>query len=128
MKKKPLNGGRHIAQTHAYFNGNNYVGHYSKPILYILDPHTYTNAGEAIRRMRITKAIVPPGYQRLRIDRLQVDLLQGNIAGLASQMEEVNLLTENGLDLLTENGNNIILENGIVVSESGEIIFVFVCV
>jgi hypothetical protein len=78
-EEEVLNGDRHPAQTHAYFNGMNFVGNYDDPILYQLDPATYTNDGEAIRRMRITKAIVPPGYQRIRIDRLQIDLLQGQI-------------------------------------------------
>ena len=126
-EEEPLNGGRHVAQTHAYFNGNNYVGHYAKPILYILDSHTYTNDGEAIRRMRITKAVVPPGYQRLRIDRLQVDLLQGNIRGLDSQFEELNLLTENNDPILTENGSNIILETEQLVSNP-ENLFMFLSI
>lgn len=77
-EEEVLNGNRHPAQTHAYFNGINYVGDYASPILYILDSNNYTNNGETIRRMRIGKAIVPPGYQRMRIDRIQFDLLQGN--------------------------------------------------
>jgi len=105
-----LNGNRHPAQTHAYFNGLNYVGDYKLPILYQVSSSEFTNNGEEIRRMRITRAIVPPGYQRMRIDRLQVDLLQGNIANIGSQFEELGLFTEDGQQLLAEDGEPILLE------------------
>lgn len=106
-EEETLDGDRHPAQTHAYFNGVNYVGNYALPIEYVLDPNIYTNAGENIRRVRITKAIVPPGYQRMRIDRLQLDLLQGQ---LVSQSEVLTLLTENGEIILTENGLDLLLQ------------------
>ncbi len=109
-EEEVLNGDRHPAQTHAYFNGINYVGNYAEPILYAVDSATYTNAGEKIRRMRITKAIVPPGYQRMRIDRLQVDLLQGAEEPIDLISAELDLLTEDGLILLTESGLDILLE------------------
>jgi hypothetical protein len=79
-EEEVLNGDRHPAQTHAYFNGNNYVGDYLSPTLYLIDNAIYNNNGESIRRMRVTREFVPPGYQRLRVDRLQVDLLQGNVS------------------------------------------------
>jgi hypothetical protein len=115
-EEEVLNGDRHPAQTHVYVNGINYVGHYALPILYILDSNTFTNDNEAIRRMRITKAIVPPGYQRIRIDRLQIDLLQGNIADYIQTFNELDLLTENGDVILTEGGTNIELEQESSVS------------
>lgn len=77
-EEEMLNGDRHVAQTHAYFNGKNYVGHYSEPILYQLSPTAYTNDGQAIRRCRIGRPVVPQGYQRTRIDRFQLDFLQGD--------------------------------------------------
>jgi hypothetical protein len=116
-EEEVLNGDRHPTQTHAYFNGLNYVGHYLSPILYILDSATYTNDGEAIRRMRITKAIVPPGYQRLRIDRLQIDLLQGNISQLNTQFLPLDLLTENSFIITTEDGDDILLEQGFLTHD-----------
>jgi hypothetical protein len=76
-EEQVLNGTRHLAQTHAYINGNNYYGDYLNPILYQVDATVTTNAGEAIPRIRIGKGVVPDGYNRLRIDRFQVDLLQG---------------------------------------------------
>lgn len=109
-EEEVLNGDRHPAQTHAYFNGINYVGNYLLPILYRLDDDIYTNNGEAIRRMRITRAFVPPGYQRIRIDRLQIDLLQGNKANLTPIFEELDLLSELGFVLETESGFDIFLE------------------
>jgi hypothetical protein len=78
-EEEVLNGDRHPAQTGASFNGINYVGDYKKPILYRLDVNTYQNNGEAIKRTRITRALCPPGYQRIRVDRLQFDLLQGQL-------------------------------------------------
>lgn len=76
-EEETLAGNRHPAQTHVFFNGTNYVGDYSSPKLYILSSSIYTNDGQPIRRMRIWRPWVPPGYQRIRVDRLQMDLLQG---------------------------------------------------
>lgn len=112
-----LNGDRHPAQTHVFINGLNYVGDYQKPILYQVDSQTFTNNGEPIRRMRITKAIVPTGYQRIRIDRLQIDLLQGNVAQIGDITTELDLFTEDGFELLTEGGDVIELEQGLTISQ-----------
>ena len=76
-EEQVLDRSRHHAQTHAYINGNNYYGDYLNPILYKVDPNVTTNAGEAIPRIRIGKGIVPDGYNRIRVDRFQIDLLQG---------------------------------------------------
>ena len=108
-EEEVLNGDRHPAQTHAYFNGINYVGDYEDPILYKLDDMTFTNDGENIRRMRITRPIAPPGSQRIRIDRMQVDLLQGNNQLQMPMFEEIDLLTESMEPILTESLENIIL-------------------
>lgn len=112
-EEETLKGDRHPAQTHAYFNGKNYVGSYNSPILYQLDPATYTNAGEAIRRMRITRPIVAPGYNRRRVDRLQVDLLQGQLNQGDEIIQEQDLLAESGLIIDTESGIDILLEQGL---------------
>lgn len=126
-EEEVLNGDRHPAQTHAYFNGLNYVGHYSSPILYVVDSGTFTNNGELIRRMRITKAFVPPGYQRIRVDRLQVDLLQGNVAQLFPETLDFDLLAESGFTIDTESGDNIILEQGLIVHNPQDL-FVFLSI
>ena len=78
-EEQVLSKSRHLAQTHAYINGNNYYGDYLNPILYQVDPNITTNAGEAIPRIRIGKGVVPEGYNRIRADRFQIDLLQGQI-------------------------------------------------
>lgn len=109
-EEEMLNGDRHVTQTHAYFKGINYVGHYQLPILYVLDVNTYTNNGEAIRRMRITAPITPPGYQRRRVDRLQIDFLQGDKAAMVQTFEDIYLLTEDNFELTTEDGNPLLLE------------------
>lgn len=127
-EEEVLNGNRHPAQTHAYFNGNNYVGHYSLPILYQVDSQTYNNAGESIRRMRISKAIVPPGYQRMRIDRFQLDLLQGNIAEISSMIGELDLGTENNLLITTENNENIELEQSSFITTALVTPYVFLSI
>jgi len=72
-----LNGNRHPAQTHAYYKGVNYYGAYNAAKFYSVDDQISTNAGEAIRRMRIGHQMSPEGYNRLRIDRFQLDVLQG---------------------------------------------------
>ena len=82
-----LDGSRHPAQTHGYFNGGNYVGDYLVPALYRLSASVYQNTEEAIKRSRITRALVPPGYQRIRVDRLQIDLLQGQIVSGVTPVE-----------------------------------------
>jgi hypothetical protein len=124
-EEEVLNGNRHPAQTHVYFNGINYVGHFSLPILYQVDSQTYTNAGESIRRMRIGKAIVPPGYQRIRVDRFQLDLLQGNVAEIMSTPTELDLVTESLLFIETEFGDEIELEQSNMVSTILQTPYVF---
>jgi hypothetical protein len=60
--------------------------------------------------MRITRPITPPGYQRIRVDRLQIDILQGSeyLAGIIDL--ELDLLTENLFSITTETDINIELE------------------
>ncbi|HHF7341051.1 TPA: hypothetical protein ACPSKZ_000682 [Legionella anisa] len=110
-EEEVLNGDRHPAQTHAYFEGVNYYGAYDRPIFYIVDDQESTNDGEAIRRMRIGRQMSPEGYNRLRIDRFQVDLLQGDED--IDEFIDVDLLAENFEELLTESGVNIILDQQI---------------
>jgi hypothetical protein len=76
-EEQTLNGNRHPAQTHAYFNGNNYYGDYLTHILYRVDPNTMTNDGENIPRIRIGQSKTSTEYKRLRIDRFHLDLIQG---------------------------------------------------
>ncbi len=126
-EEEVLNGNRHPAQTHAYFNGNNYVGNYLLPILYRVDVSLFTNNGEAIRRMRITRAFSPPGDQRIRIDRLQIDLLQGSLENLQPTFEDIDLLAEDTFILETESGLNIQLEQELEINNPN-LIFVYLSI
>lgn len=112
-EEEVLNGDRHPAQTHFYFDGVNYYGAYNSATCYMVSDKVYTNDGEAIRRMRIGKQFTPEGYNRLRIDRFQVDFLQGNVD--EEVLLDINLLTEDGHPLLTESGHNIILEDQTII-------------
>lgn len=116
-----LNGDRHPAQTHAYFDGVNYYGAYNKPKFYIVDDSVSTNDGEAIRRMRIGRQMTPEGYNRLRIDRFQVDLLQGAID--IEVKEDLDLLTNFGDMITTESGINILAGQEAVISDTNPIVF-----
>lgn len=79
-EEEDLRGNRHITQTHAYFNGKNYSGSYTSPILYQVSAQAYSNAGENIHRYRITRPVMNPGSCRRRVDRLFIDMQQGNVA------------------------------------------------
>ncbi len=116
-----LNGDRHPAQTHAYFDGVNYYGSYDAPIFYIVSDQASTNDGEAIRRMRIGRQMTPEGYNRLRIDRFQLDVLQG--ANDVEQIIDTDLLTETHEPLLTESDEDLILEEQILVGGFQPIVY-----
>lgn len=68
---------RHIANTHIFFEGAHFIGSYKGPELYEFSTSFLDNNGESIYRARIGKVISDPLYSRIRIDRLQVDMLQG---------------------------------------------------
>lgn len=124
-EEEVLNGDRHPAQTHAYFNGINYVGDYFRPILYQVDSSTTTNNGQDIRRMRIARPIVPEAYQRIRCDRWQLDLLQGQFSQADTTVADIQLLTENGDNIDTENGNELLATIGTAVYSLSSVPFVF---
>jgi hypothetical protein len=79
-EEQDLHGNRHWAQTHAYFNGINYVGSYQRPVIFQVAANVYSNAGESIHRIRISRPIYNEGSNRRRVDRLFLDMLQGNVA------------------------------------------------
>jgi hypothetical protein len=120
-EEEVLNGDRHPAQTHAYFDGVNYYGDYKKPLFYIVSDGVSTNNGEAIRRMRIGKQMSPNGYNRLRIDRFQVDLLQGQLE--IDEFISIALETENLEDLLTESNEIIDAEQSLIITGGQPTVF-----
>lgn len=120
-EEEVLNGDRHPAQTHAYFDGVNYYGSYNQAIFYIVDDQDPTNDGETIRRMRIGRQMSPEGYNRLRIDRFQVDLLQGALD--IDEFVDIDLLAEDEEILLTESGEDIILDQQINIGGGQPTVF-----
>lgn len=117
-EEEVLNGDRHPAQTHAYINGINYVGDYKSPTLYIVDPTIFTNNFESIRRMRISRPMATPGLQRRRIDRFQLNLVQGTIDQINFIEVPIPILTQVGLNILTQSGNPLLIEDSLFISES----------
>src|SRR3990167_1239069 len=126
-EEETLTGNRHPAQTLGYFNGKNFVGSYSASTMYILDVNTYTNDDQRIKRIRITRSFVPPGYQRLRIDRLQLDLLQGHVANLSTQLIDNPIFTENEEEILTESGEELLAETD-SLGQNAANLFVFLSI
>lgn len=88
-----LNGDRHPAQTHMYFNGINYYGNYLTSDLYIVDPNNATNDGESIKRMRVGKPVLDPTYKRIRIDRYHLDVQQGTVDNIPQNIAPVIFLS-----------------------------------
>jgi hypothetical protein len=72
-----LDGTQHIANTHAFFANAHYIGAYNSGKLYQYSTDFLNNDGQAIHRMRICHVISNDIYSRIRIDRLQIDMLQG---------------------------------------------------
>ena len=109
-EEQDLYGNRHPGQTSVYVNGNLYYGNYKGPILYIASSEFLTNDGQVIPRIRNGKPICPEGYQRIRIDRFQLDLLQGQLSDVNVISTTLDLLTESAVPIITEDSVNIILE------------------
>lgn len=103
-EEEMLNESRHIAQTHAYFNGNNYVGAYNSPTWYKISPDVYLNGTEKIRRLRIGKPVTPPAGYRIKVHRFELDMLQGSATNLIPATEDVYILTEAEELIETEDG------------------------
>lgn len=120
-EEEVLNGDRHPAQTHAYFDGVNYYGAYDAPKFYIVDDEEPTNDGETIRRMRIGKQMTPEGYNRLRIDRFQLDVLQG--AKDIDELVSFELLAEDQGTLTTENDLNVLLDQEVNIGGGQPTVF-----
>ncbi len=120
-EEEVLNGDRHPAQTHAYFNGVNYYADYNQKKFYMVDDEVSTNDGEHIRRMRIGKQITPPGYNRIRIDRWQLDLLQGQRDIL--RRVDITLDTEDSQIITTEDDIDLILDQGVLIGGNQPVVY-----
>lgn len=76
-EEQMLDGSRHLSNTHIFFQNAHYIGAYNSANLYEYSINFFTNDGQAIHRERITHVLSNEIYKRIRIDRLQVDMLQG---------------------------------------------------
>lgn len=76
-----LDGSRQVINAHAYFKDKHWVIGYNDDILYEMDESfvdiTRDSGAERIKITRITRVMSVPTYDRIRIDRLQIDMLQG---------------------------------------------------
>ncbi len=72
-----LDGSRHLANTHIFYQNKHFVGDYSNANLYQLSNDFLTNNGESIKRTRIAHVMSAPTYNRIRLNRFHVDMLQG---------------------------------------------------
>lgn len=120
-EEEVLNGDRHPAQTHAFFDGVNYYADYAQAKFYIVDNSISTNDGETIRRMRIGRQYTPKSYERIRIDRFQLDVLQGAVD--EEILDSAFLETETNEDILTETSEQLLLEQQVVVSSGQPVVF-----
>lgn len=76
-EEQMLDGSRHLAQIHIYFQEKSYFGSYLDGILYEVDDSFLTNNGESIKRLRITRPTTDESYKKIRVDRIEIDLMQG---------------------------------------------------
>lgn len=78
-----LDGSRHVAQTHFYLNETHYFGSYNSGKCYQISNTTYSNDGEAIKRERIPQILFDAkGNNRVRVDRLYIDYVQGTATSI----------------------------------------------
>lgn len=120
-EEEDLHENRHWTQTHAYFNGKNYSGDYRNPNMYEVSATEYSNNGENIPRMRITRPFMNPGSNRRRVDRLFMDFLQGNVNDQDFETIDQDLATENGFLILTESGFPLLLEQQLFLNNLPEV-------
>ena len=73
-----LDGDRHIAQTHFYLNNKHYFGAYDSGKCFEISNTTYSNGSESIKRERVSSAFYVESNNKVRIDRLYIDLVQGD--------------------------------------------------
>ena len=67
---------RHRGNCASLFQGKVYVGDYENGIIYLLDPHNFTDNGQEIRRLRRAPHLVTD-LQRQYLDELQIQFQPG---------------------------------------------------
>jgi len=74
--QRSTNENRHVAATHVYFNGKNYVGAYNSSEVFELDLSTYTDNGIPILRER-AGVHIQLNRQRVRYDKVEFEFEAG---------------------------------------------------
>ena len=141
-----LDGSRHRGQTHVFFQNKHIMGSYlnsdllelSSDFLFnfnsnlAIDPDfPLTSQDESIKRTRICRNWNSPTYERIRIDRFQLDMLQG--VGTEDEVfAPIFITTEAGDDLAAESGLTLITEDSfdtvVVANENDEAPQVFLSI
>jgi hypothetical protein len=98
---------RHRGNCHVHFNNMNLVGDWENGQIYMLDPDTYTDDGQEIRRVRRAPHLVSD-FQRQYFSELQILFqpgvgLSGNIIGVNSPTNAVAGLGIAGLAVAGQN-------------------------
>ena len=99
-EEQMLNGDRHVTGINANFFGNNYFGDYKNPVIYYSDDSLLSNNGEAIPRIRITKNFIRNDFRGRRVNRIQLDVVQGLVAD-----EQTNIAPVMFLSVSKDGGN-----------------------
>src|SRR5436190_6134063 len=68
---------RDIAQSHSFFENKHFVTSYLTNKLYEVSPFFLDNDGEKIKRTRICRTASAPTYDRIKYNRMQIDMLKG---------------------------------------------------
>lgn len=108
---------RHLADCHAYFNGQHYIGSYKSPKIYSYSRDYASNDGEPIKRQRVAPHFSAPGYNKIRIKKFQVDMETGigNVTGETSNMNPRAYLA-----ISRDGGRSFGNEIGVPIGKIGE--------
>lgn len=70
-------GNRDIAQTHSFYLNKHFVTSYNDHNLYEVSHNYLDNNGQKIKRTRICRTASLATFNRIRYDRIQIDMLKG---------------------------------------------------
>lgn len=79
-----LNGDRHIATSHIYFNGKHYIGAYNSNAVYELSYLFLTNDGQLIKGIRQAAPVFDNTHRRIRPDRFELECIPGMPDGVGN--------------------------------------------
>lgn len=99
---------RYFAQTHVYFNGIHYLGHYKKNALYALSSLYTNNDQTIIKRTRIGKIFRSPNGQNIAIKSFEIQFAQGLSA---NNITSEAFFTDNSGNIFTDNQGNPFYDN-----------------